>query len=72
MTIPLAQYVSSRVLVVCVETYDNHNEVCSAYLIPRPFPPPVFDHLQYANTAGEFNVNALEIWSHAVNQVDRG
>ena len=22
-------------------------------LVPRPFPPPVFDHLQYANTEGE-------------------
>jgi len=22
-------------------------------LIPRPFPPPVFDRLQYANTEGE-------------------
>ena len=30
--------------------------------IPRPFPPPVFDCLQYANTEGE----AQEIWSLAV------
>ena len=30
--------------------------------IPRPFPPPVFDRLQYANTEGE----GWEIWSHAV------
>jgi len=22
-------------------------------LVPRPFPPPVFDRLQYANTEGE-------------------
>jgi len=22
-------------------------------LVPRPFPPPVFDHLQFANTEGE-------------------
>ena len=25
--------------------------ICS--LVPRPFPPPVFDRLQYANTEGE-------------------
>jgi len=25
----------------------------SSSLVPRPFPPPVFDHLQYANTEGE-------------------
>ena len=22
-------------------------------LVPRPFPPPIFDHLHYANTEGE-------------------
>ena len=22
-------------------------------LVPRPFPPPVFDHVQYANMVGE-------------------
>jgi len=22
-------------------------------LVPQPFPPPVFDHLQYANMEGE-------------------
>ena len=31
-------------------------------LIPRLFPPPVFDRLQYANTEGE----GLGIWSCAV------
>ena len=31
-------------------------------LVPRPFPPPVFDRLQYANTEGK----AWEIWSCAV------
>jgi len=25
----------------------------TASLVPRPFPPPVFDHLQYANMEGE-------------------
>jgi len=32
--------------------------------IPRPFPPPVFDHLQYANRRGK----AWEISSSAVTQ----
>ena len=36
------------------------NHCCS--LIPRPFPPPVFDRLQYANMEGE----GREIWSCAV------
>jgi len=31
-------------------------------LIPRLFPPPVFDRLQYTNTEGK----AWEIWSHVV------
>ena len=31
-------------------------------LVPRPFPPPVFDCLQYANMGGK----AWEIWSRAV------
>ena len=43
-------------------------EVCVRYtcvwcsLVPRPFPPPVFDRLQCANTEGK----AWEIWSCAV------
>jgi len=35
--------------------------ICTS-LVPRPIPPPVFDHLQYANMGGK----AQEIWSHAV------
>ena len=35
--------------------------VCTS-LVPRPTPPPVFDHLQYANIGGK----AREFWSHAV------
>ena len=31
--------------------YVFNEYTCS--LVPRPFPPPVFDHLQYANTEGE-------------------
>jgi len=31
-------------------------------VIPRLFPPPVFDYLQYANIEGE----GREIWSHVV------
>jgi len=27
--------------------------ISTASLVPRPFPPPVFDRLQYANTEGE-------------------
>ena len=31
-----------------------HGEVCHFHsLIPRPLPPPILDHLQYANTMGE-------------------
>ena len=26
---------------------------CVHSLVPRPFPPPAFDRLQYANTEGE-------------------
>jgi len=36
--------------------------MCFASLVPRLFPPPVFDHLQYANMEGK----AWEIWSRAV------
>ena len=34
--------------------HDNtemHNQICS--LVPRPFPPPVFDRILYAKTEGE-------------------
>ena len=31
----------------------SKNHGCWTSLIPRPFPPPVFDHLQYAKTEGE-------------------
>ena len=34
-------------------------------LVPRAFPPPVFDCLQYANTEEE----GLGDWSHAVMSV---
>ena len=29
------------------------NLAVASSLIPRPLPPPVFDHLQYANMEGE-------------------
>jgi len=32
----------------------DYSCVCYIHsLVPRPFPPPVFDRLQYANTEGE-------------------
>ena len=31
----------------------NKQSAPSCNLIPRPFPPPAFDHLQYANMEGE-------------------
>jgi len=38
---------------VC-ETLKQLGQFLSGFsLVPRPFPPPVFDHLQYANTEGE-------------------
>ena len=36
---------------------------CSPSLVPGPFPPPVLDHLQCANTRGG---KAWEIWSRAM------
>jgi len=30
----------------------NHRYEVVRSLVPRPFPPPVFDRLQYANTGG--------------------
>ena len=34
---------------------DDKHKVTTSHtsLVPRPFPPPVFDRLQYANTEGE-------------------
>jgi len=37
--------------------------MCRDSLVPRLFPPPVFDRLLYANMEGD---SAWEIWSHAV------
>ena len=31
----------------------NNKELQPIWLVPRPFPPPVFDRLQYAKTEGE-------------------
>jgi len=31
----------------------HSKSVVMSSLVPRPFPPPVFDRLQYANTDGE-------------------
>jgi len=41
----------------------SHNDMLGTNnLVPRLFPSPVFDCLQYANTGGK----AWEIWSRAV------
>jgi len=39
-----------------------HPEGENSSLVPRPFPRPLFDCLQYANMEGK----AWEIWSHPV------
>ena len=31
----------------------QYNERLSASLVPKPFPPPVFEHILYAKTEGE-------------------
>ena len=47
-------------VTVCVSRW--HDTRIVAILIPRPFPSPVFDCLQYANMEGK----AWEIWSRVV------
>jgi len=44
-----------------VNNQEQHLVYCVASLDPRPFPPPVFDRLQYTNMEGEG-----QGWSHAV------
>ena len=35
-----------------IETWSLRTRLGYIILVPRPFPPPVFDHLQYAKTEG--------------------
>jgi len=41
----------------------THLQDSKSTQIHRPFPPPVFDHLQYANTEGEVKVTQYEYYA---------
>jgi len=46
------QWVIAGLLVMNTDSF-NMQQIIHFSLVPRPFPPPVFDRLQYANTEGE-------------------
>jgi len=59
---PTVEQASAPVSFMCTEVVITVDLLQQISLVPRLFPPPVFDSLQYVNTKGK----AWEIWSRAV------